>query len=98
MRTPETCDTIEDVRVEIDAIDQEIVRLLGLRFAFAKAIVRFKSNPSEVVAQKRYDLVIAKRRSMAVANGLDPDIIEKIYRILMNHFIEEEMELLRKRE
>jgi chorismate mutase len=28
MKTPEACDRIETVRAEIDAIDQEIVRLL----------------------------------------------------------------------
>lgn len=98
MKNPETCESIEDIRAEIDAIDHDILRLLGLRFGFAKATVRFKSNPSEIVAQSRYDQVIAKRRAMAVENGLDPDIIEKIYRTLMNHFIEQEMQLLRKKE
>ena len=97
MKSPETCESIDDIRAEIDALDRDIMRLLGRRFGFAKATVRFKSNPSEIVAQSRYDQVIAERRAMAIENGLNPDIVEKVYRTLMNHFIEEEMQLLRKK-
>lgn len=56
--------------------------------------MRSKSNSREVVAQKRYDEGIARRREMAAANGLDPDVIEKINRALMDHVIQEEMKLL----
>lgn len=97
MKAPEACETIEAIRAEIDAIDREILHLLSRRFAFVKEIVRFKSNPSDIVAQRRYDEVIAKRRALAAECGLDPDVIEKMYRILMDHFIAEEMKLLRRK-
>jgi isochorismate pyruvate lyase len=97
MREPGTCETIEAIRAEIDAIDGEIMILLGRRFGFVKEIVRFKNDTGEIVAQKRYDEVIARRRELAGMNGLNPDIIEKMYRTLMDHFIEEEMKLLEKK-
>lgn len=94
MKKQVTSESIETIRAEIDTIDRDVLQLLGRRFNLVKAIVRFKSNSREVIAKKRYDEVIAKRRELATENGLNPDVIEKIYRTLMDHFIEEEMRLL----
>jgi isochorismate pyruvate lyase len=35
--------------------------------------------------------MLQQRRSWALAVGLNPDAIEKMYRDLVNHFIDEEM-------
>ena len=40
---------------------------------------------------KRFDSMLQQRRSWALAVGLNPDAIEKMYRDLVNHFIDEEM-------
>ena len=34
---------------------------------------------------------------MAISHRLDPDVIENIYRIMMNYFIQEQLELLKKK-
>ena len=94
MKSPEACENIGEIRNEIDSIDKEIINLFAIRFGYVKEIVRFKTNQEEIVAQKRYDEVIAKNRKNAEEKNLNPDIIEKICRQLMNYFIDEEMKLL----
>lgn len=91
MKAPAECTSIEDVRAAIDAIDQDIVRALGLRFEYVKAITRFKKTETDVRAPDRYHAVLQARRAWAQAAGLDPDVVEQMYRLLIEHFIAEEM-------
>jgi|WetSurMetagenome_2_1015567.scaffolds.fasta_scaffold780819_1 isochorismate pyruvate lyase len=96
MKSAESCHSIEEIRGEIDRIDQSIIDLLGERSQYVKAIVQFKEPSQEsIVAQERYNAVIASRRVMAEKCGLDPDLVEKLYRGIMNHFIDEELKIVK---
>jgi isochorismate pyruvate lyase len=44
-----------------------------------------------VRAAARYQAVLQARRAWAAEAGLDPDVVEHMYRLLMDHFIAEEM-------
>ena len=95
MKFPKECNTITEIRNEIDVIDNQIIELLAKRFLYVKEIVRFKSNEEDVVARKRYEEVIQKRRQWAAEQGLNPDIIETTYKTLIAYFIDEQMKLLK---
>jgi len=95
MKIPNECNTITEIRNEIDVIDKQIVELLGKRFSYIKEIVRFKSNEEDVVARQRYEEVLLNRRKWAVEQGINPDIIENIYKTLIGYFIDEQMKLLK---
>lgn len=87
----ENCANMAEIRHEIDALDQEVIRLLGLRFGYVKAAAPFKSTPDEVQAQARFNSMLAQRRQWAQACGLDGAVIEKMYRDLVSWFIAQEM-------
>jgi len=87
---------IEDIRCEIDKLDNKIIELISERFNLVKEIMNFKNNIEDVYAKERYNAVIQQRRKIAEQYNLNPDVIESIYRILMNYFIEEEIKLLKK--
>lgn len=94
MKSANQCSTIEDVRDAIDKIDNQIIELLGNRLEYVKEIVRFKTpDENSIIAKQRFDEVITTRRKLAEKHGLNPDIIEKIYRELLAHFIDEELRL-----
>ena len=96
MKLPEECNTITDVRNEIDNLDRQIIELLGKRFLYVKKIVDFKSNEEDVIARKRYEEVLRIRRDWAKIQNLDPEIIEIIYKTLIKYFIDEQMKMLKK--
>lgn len=97
MKDISDCNNIEDIREAIDELDREIIKLLGRRFQYVKGIVKFKDkNEQSIVARERKEAVIRSRRKLAIENGLDPDVIEDLYRNLINHFIEEELKMIRK--
>jgi isochorismate pyruvate lyase len=94
MKVPDDCASIEEIRYEIDVIDRELITALGRRFDYVKAIVKFKANREEVLAPERYNAVLQQRRVWAAEAGLDPDVIEQMYRNLIAYFIDEEMKVL----
>jgi isochorismate pyruvate lyase len=97
MKNPKDCNTIDEIRIGIDSIDKQIIELLGKRFLYVQEIVRFKSNKEEVEARKRYEEVLKARRQWAVGQKLDPDVIENMYKSLMQYFIDEQMKLLKEK-
>jgi isochorismate pyruvate lyase len=95
MKKPDDCKDKNEIRCAIDALDKEIIDLLSVRFGYVKAIVKYKeTNKKSIVAQDRYDEVIQSRRKWATQKGLDPDVVEKMYIILLDHFIKEELNLI----
>ena len=98
MKIPHECHSIEEVRQEIDEIDHAIIGLIGKRFSYIQELIKFKTNADEVHATNRYKAVIANRREIAAGHHLNPDVIESMYKIMMDYFINEQLELLRKKQ
>lgn len=95
MKDDKKYNDISDVRDEIDRIDHAILKLLSDRNEFVEEIVRFKTDQDSVIAHKRQLNVYRKRREWAVELGLDADLIERIYRQLVQYNIEHELKLLK---
>ena len=90
MTTPEACESLAQVREQIDRIDAQIVQLLAERGGYVLAAARFKSNAAEVRAPQRVEQVIERVRALAERHGAMPDVVERIYRELIEAFTEAE--------
>ena len=88
---PEDCKNIEEIRQEIDKIDEEIIKLIGKRHDYVKAASKFKKNQNSVKAPDRVKSMLEVRKSWAKREGLNPEVIEQIYKTLVSYFINEEM-------
>lgn len=86
--------SLAEARQAIDGIDAEIIRLLGNRAGYVRQVVKYKKTAADVRAPARYAEVMRRRRELAAAAGLNPDVIEAMYRLLVDSFIKEEMEML----
>ena len=91
-------DSLQACRDAIDLIDTEIIRLLGNRAKYVQQVTKFKKGVEDVPAPERYRAVLQHRRELAAQNGLNPDVIEGMYRLLIDNFILEEIEIIRRRE
>ena len=86
---PEECENIEEIREALDVIDREIVQLFANRQEYVREIVKFKSGDEEgIIAKERQDLVLKQRKAWAEERGLDPDMMEAIFRILIEKNIQ----------
>ena len=91
MKKPDQCQNIIDIRAEIDRLDRQLIAILGQRFAYVKAAAGFKTRKSDVKAPERFQAMLQQRRIWAEEEGLNADVVEKLYQDLVNYFIEEEM-------
>jgi isochorismate pyruvate lyase len=53
MKQAKDCENMSDIRTEIDALDRQIVHLIGQRAAYVKAAAKFKTSETAVKAPER---------------------------------------------
>ena len=85
------CNTLEEVRDNIDRLDQQIVSLLAERGAYVSQAARFKKDADAVKAPQRVEQVIAKVRELSETVGANPEVTEQVYRAMIAAFIQQEL-------
>ncbi|HTI88688.1 MAG TPA: chorismate mutase [Alphaproteobacteria bacterium] len=81
------CNTLADVRREIDRLDRRIVRLLSERAGYVGEAARVKEKASQIVDRARIEAVVARAADRATALGADGETIARIYRAMIDAFI-----------
>ncbi|CAN7214410.1 chorismate mutase [Acidovorax delafieldii] len=77
------CTTMEDVRREVNALDDVLVPLLVERVGYMTQAARIKQGVEQVRDEARIEAIVARVRERAGAEGGDADVMEAIYRSLM---------------
>lgn len=85
------CNSIDEVRSNIDRIDRQIVTLLAQRGAYVKQAARFKKTTTDVKAPQRVEQVISKVVSLSIELGANPTVTEQVYRAMISGFIDAEI-------
>ena len=85
------CNSIDEVRNNINNIDEQIVQLIAQRGEFVKQAAKFKKDSDAVKAPKRVEEVINKVKKLAQLNGANEEVVENVYRTMINNFIKAEM-------
>ena len=85
------CDSIEEIRLQIDRIDRQIVALLAERGAYVSRAALFKKDDAAVRAPARVEEVIRKVRALAEKDGANPALVESVYRTMIAAFIDIEL-------
>ena len=94
-REPKDCRSMDEVRAEIDRIDQSLVDLIGERFAYVDRAWQLKQSPAEARVPWRIQQVIDKVRARAAAKNLPPELAEALWRQMIGWFVQYEEEKLR---
>lgn len=84
------CQTMQEVRVEIDRIDRALVKLLAERLTYINEAGRIKGDRNTVRDEARIEDVVEKVAREAEANGLPRSIAEPLWRLLIEKSIEHE--------
>ena len=94
-RAAKDCQSMDDVRAEIDRIDKALVDLIGERFGYVDRAWQLKNSPAEARVPWRVQQVIDKVRARAVEQNLPPELAEALWRQMIGWFIQYEEEKLR---
>lgn len=93
---PKACSSMQELRSQIDHLDQEIVSLLAVRASYIDRAIELKQEngwPARI--PDRVEDVVSKARAAASDQGLDPDLIEQVWRILIEWSITREAQVIR---
>ena len=93
---PGDCNSMDELRHQIDKLDVKIIELLANRSEFIdRATELKKSNGMPARIPERIESVVSNARNAAEELDLDADLIEKIWRILIDWSIRREAEIIR---
>jgi isochorismate pyruvate lyase len=93
---PDDCKSMEELRDQIDKLDFKIVELLAIRSQFIDRATDLKSiNGMPARIPDRIESVVSNAREAAQELDLDSDLVEKIWRILIEWSIQREAEIIR---
>lgn len=82
--------TMEDIRCEVERIDRQIIATFGNRFVDLQTVlqsIQTAVKPSEV-----FEAIVQERRVWAEDEGLNPDVIEQLYRDLVCYHLGKEFQ------
>lgn len=87
------CNTMAEVRREIDRLDRELVKLLAERQTYIEQAGVIKGERSAVRDEARIEDVVEKVLAEADRAGLSRAIAEPLWRLLIEKSIEHEFEV-----
>jgi isochorismate pyruvate lyase len=85
------CKTLDEVREEIDKVDDKIVEFIALRNEYVKQIANFQASIEEIKSPERISAVISRLRARAIELDLSPNLINDIFLRLIDEMVEEEI-------
>jgi len=84
-------ESLESLRDEIDSVDLEILKLIAKRKDIVKEAASFKTSIDEIKSDSRISDVISKARHNALALGVSPELVSKIYKEMIEDMVETEI-------
>lgn len=89
------CSSLEQVRENIDRIDNEIIKLIAERGEYVVQAAAFKKSEDAVRDNSRVETVVKNARDKAEQFGADPDLTEAVFREMISRFISSEMSVFK---
>ena len=85
------CKTLKELRSEVDRIDEEIIKLIARRNDYIKQAAKFKTSIEDVKSPERIEQVMQNARKKAIELGVNPNMIEELFRIMIDEMVETEI-------
>lgn len=82
-----SCTSMAEVRANVDALDDILVPLLVERGGYMTQAAINKPKAEQVRDEARIEAIVRRVRARAEAEGGEPDVIEAIYRSMMEAYI-----------
>ena len=97
MKEPKNFASMAELRVGIDALDEQLVELLAYRtqlIARAAELKQVEHMPARI--NWRVEDVVSKVKAKAAIAGMDVGLAERLWREMIDHFIAQEEQVLGK--
>ena len=88
---------LELIRIKLDSLDTELLKLIKKRSNLVNDVLRVKIHKNEIIDQKRIDFILKKIKKKSVQLKIDPKITSRIWKNMIWSFIDYEKRNFKKK-
>jgi isochorismate pyruvate lyase len=85
------CNSLKEVRDEIDTLDMKLVELISERSHLIRQAAAFKNSVDEVKAHDRIDDIMQNVRKKAIELNINPNMMSELFNIMIDEMVETEI-------
>ncbi len=85
------CDSLQEVRDEIDKVDYALVELISQRSHLVRQAASFKNSIDEVKADNRIEAIMQRVRKKGIELNINPNMLSELFTIMINEMVETEI-------
>ena len=85
------------LRKKLDKVDDRLLSLLKIRSNYVKEVLSLKKFKKEIIDRKRIKLILKNIRKKSIKKGIDTKISYRIWKSMINAFIDYEYRNFKKR-
>ena len=88
---------LSKIRLELDKLDNSLIRIIKKRTILVKKVLALKENKSQIVDQKRIKSILNNIRKKSLKNKIDPKITKRIWKNMIWSYIDFERRNFKKK-
>ena len=88
---------LNSLRVKLDKLDNELLKLIKDRSNLVNEVLKVKSKKKEIIDQKRINLILKKIKKKSIKLKVDPKITNRIWKNMIWSFIDYEKRNFKKK-
>lgn len=85
------------IREKLDKLDNKLLKIIKLRMNLVNQVLKQKNFKKQIVDKKRIRIILKTIRKKSIKDNIDPKITEKIWRSMINSFIDYEFRNFKKK-
>jgi len=85
------------IRVKLDKLDNELLKLIKKRSNLVNEILKIKIYKKEVIDKKRINFILKKIKQKSIQSNIDPKITNRIWKNMIWSFIDYEKRNFKKK-
>ena len=89
---------MQDLREELDLLDNKLIVLISKRFKLIEQAAIIKNDETKIRDNERIESIISRVRDLAEENSISADIVEKLWRFIIELSIDLEKEIFSKKQ
>ena len=85
------------LRGKLDLLDNQLIKILKKRFNIVQNVLKLKEKKSEIIDKKRINIILDNIKRKSKKNKIDTKITLKVWKSMINAFIQYEFRNFKKK-
>ncbi len=88
---------LKKIRIKLDKLDNKMLSIIKKRTFLVNQILKQKKYKKDIVDKKRIKFILSRIRTKSIKNKIDPKITNKIWKSMINSYINYEIRNFKKK-